>query len=55
MRGLVNIRTVPNSPNSSQKNKLLNRPLRSVNDNCNQRTADADQIMQMDNDNAGPS
>ncbi|CAF0891961.1 unnamed protein product [Rotaria sp. Silwood1] len=52
IRGLVNFRTQPTLPFSWQKNNLTNGG-RGGNDNYQQRTGDADQIMQIDVEQAG--
>jgi hypothetical protein len=53
IRGLVNFRTEPSSPLSSQKNRLLAYGGRGPTEQFNQRTGDADHIMQVDGEHAG--
>ncbi|CAF3676970.1 unnamed protein product [Rotaria socialis] len=52
IRGLVNFRTEAASPFSSQKN-FMQTTGRTGNDNYQQRTGEADQMMQIDVENAG--
>ena len=50
VRGLVNFRTMPSSLSPSERNKFLASALRSTYFGYGQRGGDADNIMQMDND-----
>lgn len=50
IRGLVNFRTMPSSLSPSERNKFLASALRSTYFGYGQRSGDADNIMQMDND-----
>lgn len=50
---MVNYRTEPSSPLDLEKNKFLGRRLRNANDQYNQRTGDADHIMQLDGEHRG--
>ena len=53
VRGLVNYRTEPVSPLTSQKNKLQANGRRGGNDGTQTRTGDADHIIQIDGEHAG--
>jgi len=53
IRGLVNFRTEPSSPFSSQKNRFRSHGKRHSNANFNQRANEIEQIMQMDVEHGG--
>ncbi len=53
IRGLANYRTEPTSPLSSQKNKSLAGNTRRTSGQFNQRTGEADHVIQIDAEQAG--